>query len=96
MSESSAHPPRHPGEPTGDPELTGESLDSTRPLVNFDADDAPAPDEPAVQPAEPEATTTEPERRGGSRLFPQLPDDPRLAGETPATPDPAAPRCREP
>ena len=41
--------------------------------------------------AEPDATATEPERRGGSRLFPQLPDDPRLAGETPAAPDPEAP-----
>ena len=76
MSESSEHPPRHPGEPTGDPELVGESLGSTRPLVNFDADDAAS----AAQPA-PDASGETPERRGGSRLFPQLPDDPRLAGQ---------------
>lgn len=91
MSESSAHPPAHSGSDPSDPAGADDPLGSTRPLVNFDSDDAPAPDEPAVQPAEPEATTTEPERRGGSRLFPQLPDDPRLAGDTPATPDPEAP-----
>ncbi len=91
MSESSAHPPARSGSDPSDPAGADDPLGSTRPLVNFDSDDAPAPDEPAVQPADPEATTTEPERRGGSRLFPQLPDDPRLAGETPATPDPEAP-----
>lgn len=89
MSESSAHPPAHSGADPSDPAGADDPLDSTRPLVNFDSDVAPASDEPAVPLAEPDAAA-EPERRGGSRLFPQLPDDPRLAGETPAAPDPEA------
>ena len=46
----------------------------------------------------PPASAAEPERRGGSRLFPQLPDDPRLAGQAAeATQDPvAAPAGYEP
>ncbi len=90
MSESSAHPPAQSGSDPSDPAGTDDPLGSTRPLVNFDADDAPAPDEPAPPAAAPDPADTEPERRGGSRLFPQLPDDPRLAGETPAAPDPDA------
>jgi phosphatidate cytidylyltransferase len=91
MSESSAHPPADSGSDPSDPAGADDPLGSTRPLVNFDADDVPAFDEPAMPPAEPDTAAAEPERRGGSRLFPQLPDDPRLAGETPATPEPEAP-----
>lgn len=91
MSDSSAHPPAHSGSDPSDPAGTDDPLGSTRPLVNFEADETPAPAEPAETPAEPEVAAAEPERRGGSRLFPQLPDDPRLAGETPAPPEePAA------
>ena len=84
MSESSEHPPRPPAHDGSDP-AGGDPLDSTRPLVNFEADEAPTPPSPPA----PDEASPSPERRGGSRLFPQLPDDPRLAGDAPpATEEP--------
>ncbi|WP_419931341.1 phosphatidate cytidylyltransferase [Candidatus Poriferisodalis sp.] len=96
MSDSSAHPPAHSGSDPSDPASTDDPLGSTRPLVNFESDEAAASDVPAETPAEPDAAAAEPERRGGSRLFPQLPDDPRLAGETPAPPEEPAAAGYEP
>ena len=84
MSESSEDPPTHPGGDPSDPAASDDPLGATRPLVNFESTDPPAPPasaEPADPPA-PDAAAAESARRGGSRLFPQLPDDPRFAGET--------------
>lgn len=95
MSDSSAHPPAHSGSDPSDPAATDDPLGSTRPLVNFESDDAAAPAESAETPVEPGAAA-EPERRGGSRLFPQLPDDPRLASDTPVPPEEPAAAGHEP
>ena len=98
MSESSEHPPTPSGPDPRDPAATDDPLGSTRPLVNFETDDASASaeqTEPASPPA-PDVADAEPERRGGSRLFPQLPDDPRLAGEAPAATDEEAEAGYEP
>ena len=92
MSDSSAHPPEHAGSEPRDRADADDDLDSTRPLVDFNTGGGASPTEP-TPPAAPDsppvsdsASDVAPERRGGSRLFPQLPDDPRLAGETPAAP----------
>ncbi len=90
MSESSEHPPREPDDAPHDPAAAEETLGATRPLVNFESAGTGAPDPSAGSDAPP-ASAAEPERRGGSRLFPQLPDDPRLApqaAEAPQDPDP--------
>ena len=85
MSESSEHPPRPSAQESPDAAFADDPRASTRPLVNFEAESAPAPTPP---PAADDARSPS-ERRGGSRLFPQLPDDPRLAGDAPpATEEP--------
>lgn len=103
MSESSEHPPRDPDDAPTDPAAPDESMDSTRPLVNFESAGADAPGPPAAVPEAPpvsatvpEAPPAEPERRGGSRLFPQLPDDPRLAPEAAEAADDPDPAGYEP
>ena len=98
MSESSEHPPTHPGSGSDDPAVAGDPLGSTRPLVNFETDDASATAEQAepASPPAPDVADADPERRGGSRMFPQLPDDPRLAGEAPAATDEGAEAGYEP
>ena len=98
MSESSEHPPTHPGSGSDDPAITGDPLGTTRPLVNFESDDDAASAEPAepTPPSASDAAAAESERRGGSRLFPQLPDDPRLASDPPAAADEGADAGYEP
>ena len=75
MSDSSEHPPEHRGDSPRDPADERDPLGATRPLVSFDTGES-------ATPAEPSLADEALQRRGGSRLFPQLPDDPRLAGET--------------
>lgn len=98
MSESSEHPPTHSGSDPRDPAASDDPLGATRPLVNFETDDASTPAEQAepASPPAPDVADAEPERRGGSRLFPQLPDDPRLAGEAAAATDERAEAGYEP
>lgn len=90
MAPSSEHPPTPPGDSRNDPAANDDPMGATRPLVNFDASepaDAEGTSEPSTSAGEPSHSAP----RGGSRLFPQLPDDPRLAGEAPApTDDPEA------
>ncbi|WP_419946867.1 phosphatidate cytidylyltransferase [Candidatus Poriferisodalis sp.] len=86
MSESSEHPPKDLDDAAGSPEIPDETLGSTRPLVRFESASADAPSPSAA----------ERERRGGSRLFPQLPDDPRLAREAAAPSDDPDPSGYEP
>ncbi len=98
MSESSEHPPTHPGADSDDPAITGDPLGATRPLVNFESDDDAASAEPAepTSPSASDADAAESQRRGGSRLFPHLPDDPRLASEAPVATDEGAEAGYEP
>ena len=80
MSDSSEHPPEHRGVSPRDPGVEQDPLGNTRPLVSFESDESAMPTEPS---GADEASA----RRGGSRMFPQLPDDPRLAADTPTTSD---------
>ena len=96
MSDSSEHPPKDLDDAPDSPETPDETLGSTRPLVSFESGDADAPAHSTGSEAPPPSAAgsdapppppAEPERRGGSRLFPQLPDDPRLAREAAAPSD---------
>ncbi|WP_419920659.1 phosphatidate cytidylyltransferase [Candidatus Poriferisodalis sp.] len=78
MSDSSEHPPEHRGDSPRDPADEQDPLGATRPLVSFETDES-------AMPAEPSESDETLQPRGGSRLFPQLPDDPRLAGEATST-----------
>lgn len=79
MSDSSEHPPEQRADTADEDAVADDPMGSTRPLVSFE----PADPSPAAESAE----TGDQRRRGGSRLFPQLPDDPRLGGETVSTSD---------
>ncbi len=79
MSESSDHPPKSPDDAPHNPPRADENLGSTGPLVSFEPDGADAPASAAGSQVPPASDEGEPARRGGSRLFPHLPDDPRIA-----------------
>ena len=78
--------------------------DAPAPASGPDSPDAPpasavgsdAPPASAAGSDAPPALAAEPERRGGSRLFPQLPDDPRLAQEAAVPSGDPAPAGYEP
>ncbi len=77
----------------GDGEQDAGEGEPTRPLLSFDSDtvalphwaDAPTGEIPVVGT---EGPTSDPAARGGSRLFPQLPDDPNLVDASALSPVP--------